>query len=92
MQGSGVPGYHARNQGFNRRLGAEKLHIQVKMSLFLHSLCSGFEIEKKGSKGFIICAAAFFADGLLIKYLNYYCKLQTALQTRAVLPFASTGF
>lgn len=75
-QGSGVPGYHARNQGFHRRLGAEKLHIQIKMSLFLHSLCSGFEIEKKGSIGFIICSAAFFADGLLIKYLNYL------LQTR----------
>lgn len=80
------------DQDFNRELGAEKLEIQLQISLFPHPLCSGFEIEKKGSIGFIICAALFFADGLLIKYLNYYCKLVTALQTTAVLPLGSTGF
>jgi len=90
MQSSGLPGHHARNWDFSRRLGAEKLHIQLQMSLVPHSL--GFEIEKKGSIGFISCAAAFSADGLLIKYLNYCCNLETALQTRAVLPLGSTGF
>lgn len=79
---------HARNLHFNTRFGAEQSHIQLQMSQF--HIPSALALEQKGKAGQELLSA-FLAGGLLIKYLNYYSRLEAALQSRAVLALESTG-